>query len=119
MLHLFKEELGVFAFDKIEVLVDRSPKQINYKPNLVKVIVTREKNLPVEEFSEDATDRPDIDRLGVLLASDQQLGRTVPTSRDVFRHLIEILGVRAAESGKPKVTDFYLAIGVDENVARF
>ena len=48
--------------------------------DLIDVVVAREDRLAVEQLGEDAADRPHVDRLGVLLARQHDLGRAIPAT---------------------------------------
>lgn len=55
---------------------------------------------------------------GVALEAQHNLGRTVPSRGDVLRHVSGILlGVDGKATGKAKVADLELAVGVNEQVA--
>lgn len=58
--------------------------------------------------------------LGVALEAQHNLGRTVPSGGDIFRHVSGVfLRVDGEATGEAKVANLELAVGVDEQVAGF
>ena len=110
---------------------------------LVDIVAALEEGLAAEEFSQNATYRPDIDCAGlacksgtraehgewgqacsvrtgfcVALEAQHDLGRSVPPSGNVFGHVsCVLLWVHGEAPGQAKVADLELAVGVDEQVA--
>ncbi|KAI6751336.1 hypothetical protein HG531_006032 [Fusarium graminearum] len=79
-------------------------------------ILSGEKRLAAEHLSEDTADRPHIDGLGVLLESQHDLRRTVPSSRDIFGHETRVILLRGSGSRKTEIADLEITVGVEEEV---
>lgn len=81
-------------------------------------ILAGEKRLSAEHFSKNATDRPDVNGLGVLLEGQHDFGRAVPAGSDVFSHETGVVLLRSGGSGKTEIADLEIAVGVEEEVGR-
>jgi len=58
-------------------------------------------------------------RFGVVLEAQHDLGRAIPSSRDILGHVASILlRVDREASGEAKVANLELAVGIDEQVTR-
>lgn len=54
---------------------------------------------------------------GVALEAQHDLGRTVPSRRDVFRHITSILlRIDRETSSQAEITDLQLAVGVNQEI---
>lgn len=92
--------------------------------HLINVIVAREVRFPSKQLGKDATDGPNIDRLGILMARQHNLRSAVPPRDHIFRQQQRVAGlanhllVAQHASGQTKVTDLEVAVGIDEQIRR-
>lgn len=84
------------------VSISFSPKQGQIWRRKVHTVLARKQGLAAKHLGQNAAHRPDIDRLGVLLKRQHDLGSTVPTGGHVFRHEtgVVLLGRRRARQAK-------------------
>lgn len=116
--------------DAAERLFVGCTKNMQNLVELIHVISAFEERTSSEEFSEDASDRPNIDLFllasssvaaarmltgfCVALEAQHDFRSTVPSRRNIFGHVSSIfLGVNRESSGQPKITNFQLAVGID------
>jgi hypothetical protein len=86
------------------------------------VITAREEGTPSEELSEDTSNGPDVDCLGVHLERQHDLGCTVPTGSHIFRHDANLLACGDAgldASGQSEVANLEIAVGIEKQVGGF
>lgn len=75
--------------------------------------------LSIEHLSNEAAQCPYIDRLAIVLASEQQFGSPVPPCGDIISHDNSFLIIGLLhESNQAKITQFGVTIFVDEDVGR-
>ena len=93
----------------------RSAQNAEDLEDLVDLGVTREKRLTGSHLGEDAANGPHVNTSGVLAATEQNFGRTVPESDD-------LVGVSAERNTKgasqTKIGQLQVALLVDEQVLR-
>ena len=89
---------------------------VDYEFQLVEALGSRKKWFSAEDFGEDATHGPDIDRGSIVVATEEEFGGSVPTGDYVFGHK---LFATLASSCQPEIAYFELAIGVDQEVSGF
>lgn len=81
--------------------------------DLINFRVTSEEGHAADHFSEDATNRPDVDGCRVALAAEENLRRTVPQGDD----FVSICANRSAEgTSKTEIGKFQDTITIDEEV---
>ena len=79
------------------------------------VVVSRNKGLALNELRENATNTPDVDAVGVLVAGEHDFGSSVPTCDYVFGEwLAAVVGTEA--TGETEVADLQVTVGVDQQV---
>lgn len=78
-------EFGVLQ-KVLVVLRNQGAQTLLNQIELVQVILSREKRLPIDHFSHDAANRPDIDGFVVVIPANQQFGGTVPPGGHVVGH---------------------------------
>ena len=73
--------------------------------------------LAVEHLADEAAERPDVDGLAVVLASEEQFGRPVPPGGDVVSHHDDFVVIGLLhESDQSEVAELGVAVLVDEYV---
>ena len=86
------------------------------------IVPPREERFPRQHLGQYAPHRPHVDRLGVLLEREHDLGGAVPPRRDVFGHEPR-LGARGLGGldgpRQPEVAHLEIAVGVEEEVRGF
>ena len=113
--------LGV-ARDRAQPLLVRLAQQLEDRLALAEHRRAREDRLAYEHLPHNAADRPHVDAEGVRRATQQNLGRAIPSRRHVVRQLRVVrLGLRCAlaqRARESKVCDLHDAVGVEEQVGR-
>lgn len=95
-----------------------------FAAHLIDVIVAGEVRFPSKQLGKDATDGPNIDRLGVLMTRQHNLRSAVPSRDYVFRQQQRVAGladhllIAQDASGQTKVTDLEVTVGVDKQIRR-
>jgi hypothetical protein len=107
------ESEGVLAADRADNIIWRGAEQFGDDGELVDVVLSGEKGLALEHFSEDAACAPDVYLDVVLLPREHDLRCSVVSRRDIAGHL------RVLDTGKAKVANLQIAVLVDENVGGF
>lgn len=79
-------------------------------------VLAGEKGLATQHLCEDTSHRPHINGLGVLLESQHNFGRTVPTRGNIFCHEARVVLLRRSRTSQTKVADFQIAVSVEEQV---
>ena len=79
------DEFGILQ-KVLVVLRNQGAKALLNQIELVQVILSREKRLPVYHFSHDAANRPNIDGFVVVISANQKFGRSVPAGGHVVGH---------------------------------
>lgn len=86
------------------------------------VIPTGEKWSASEQLGKDATDGPYIYGLCVHLKREHDLGCAVPSCCYIFSHQTDFFAWRNARfdtTSKPKIANFEIAVGIQEEIGRF
>jgi hypothetical protein len=96
----------------VDHIVWRGSKQFGDDGKLVNVIFSRKERLSLQHFRKYTPGTPDINFDIILLPREHNFWSSVIPGRDVARHL------RILDTGKPKVTDFQVAILIHKDVAR-
>jgi hypothetical protein len=79
-------------------------------------ILSGEQRLAAQHLGQDAPNTPHINGLGVLLEGQHDLGGSVPSSRDIFRHETGVILCTGRRSGESEITDFEIAVGIQKQV---
>lgn len=96
-----------------EALVGRAKNVVDLV-HLVDLIVSWEQREERDNFEEDAANAPQVHLVTVIAVREEALGRTIPTSRDIFR--VGLLRVDTAAGAKIGQLDMILH---EQNVLRF
>ena len=94
------------------------------KTDLVNVIVAGEVRFPSEQLGKDASDGPNVDRLGILVTRQHDLRGAVPPCHHILgqqqriARLADHLLVAQHAPGKAEVANLEVAVGIDEQVRR-
>ena len=85
---------------------------------LIDVVVARKVRFAEDQLGEYATDRPNVDGIGILMTRQHNLGRAVPPRNDIFsqeQSSISFLVVWLGDSSrKAKVADLEVAIRIHQ-----
>lgn len=84
--------------------------------DLINLAVSTEESLLLSQFSEDASNGPNIDSQTVLLLAEQNFGCPVPKSLNLMG---EGLDGQTEGTGKSKVSNLEVSLTIDEKVLRF
>jgi len=88
-----------------------------YNESISKLTVLAwEQWLGAKHLSQDASNGPDINSLGVLLEGQHDLWSAVPASGDVLGHETRVVLSRCGRACKTEVADLKIAVGVQEEV---
>mmetsp|Transcript_55515 Transcript_55515/g.125306 ORF Transcript_55515/g.125306 Transcript_55515/m.125306 type:complete len:200 (+) Transcript_55515:303-902(+) len=98
--------------DLHQLLVPGRTQEADDEIQLVLGVVAREQRLPRVHLNEDARDRPDVDRAGVISPRAQHLRCTVPPGADVLRHGTYPVFLSESDSSQTEVADLQVAIAV-------
>lgn len=90
--------------------------RVSIKRLRILTILAREKRLSAEHFSQDASNRPHVDGLGVLLEGQHDFWRSVPTSGDVFGHETRVVLLRSGRSSETEIANLQVTVGVEKQV---
>ena len=82
-------------------------------------VLAWEEGLSAQHFCQNAAHAPHVNGFGVLLEGEHNLGRTVPSRRNIFRHEARIILGRSGRSSETKVTDLEVAVGVEKEIGGF
>ena len=104
------------ALDAIVIFHGWRTKDVKNERELVVVILAREERLAVEHLSQDATNTPHVDSLGVLLECEHDLGCTVPACGYIFGHEARVVLGAGSRTRKTEIADFQIAVGIKEKI---
>jgi hypothetical protein len=82
------------AVDEGEVVLTGWAQRLDDQLQLVHVVLAREQRPPTQQLSQDAAHAPHVDCSRVVVAGQQQLGRTVPARDHVLSHEVALGAVR-------------------------
>lgn len=106
------------AVDVVELLERRRAENIEDQRELLMIVAAREERAAGEHLGQDASDGPHIDRLGVLLEGEHDLGRAIPPGSDVLGHEARVLIGSEHGASQSEVAHFEVAVGIEQDVAR-
>jgi hypothetical protein len=82
------------------------------------LVLSRKKGFARDEFSENASHRPDIYFTGVLLLRQNDFWSSIPACRNVVCHLCRFSKqIRDVCARQTEVTYFQIAVAIDEQVS--
>lgn len=87
--------------------------ELSNQGEMVYIVLSREENFSQNHLRQNTSDAPDIYSIGVFLPSQYDLWSSIVSCGDIASHLLVLF------SSQPKVTDFQVAVVVEQDVARF
>lgn len=99
------------AVDSLHNLLGWLPQKLGNQDELMHMVSPREENFPENHLCQNTSNAPHIHGVVVVLPGQHDLRRAVVSSGDVAGHLGVLF------SGQAKVTNFQVAVIVDQNVA--
>lgn len=91
------------------------PQTLLDEEELVQLVFPWKHGVAVDEFAEDAANRPHVDFLAVV-GADKQLRRAIPASGDIVGE--GLLGVFFLDASEPEIADLELSVIADQQVFR-
>ena len=89
--------------------------------DLVEVIFAGEDGGASDELRKDAPYGPHVDLLVVVLLAEDDLGRAIPPSHDVFGERVGEFSIAISElfnaPGQPKIANFQVTVRIDKQIA--
>mmetsp|Transcript_13982 Transcript_13982/g.33355 ORF Transcript_13982/g.33355 Transcript_13982/m.33355 type:complete len:215 (+) Transcript_13982:210-854(+) len=102
-----------------ELLRIRGAEKVDDHVQLVLSTLPWKKRPAGRHLSQNAADRPNVDRTRVVCPRAQHLWSTIPTRADVLCHGTDPLLVGEAHSGQAKVADLEVAVAIHQKVSWF
>ena len=100
----------IFTGNGMDDIVGWSSQQLRDDGKLIDMVFSWKEGFALQHLGKDAACAPYIDLDVVLLPCEHDLGSTVVSRRDIASHL------RVLDAGKTEVTDFQVAVLVDQDV---
>lgn len=112
--------MALIHFDFVSKCLRWTAQKLGDKAYLFIGRVTSEQRLPQDHFRKDAADSPEIYGLCVPFLRKQDFRSSVPSGGYVICQcqLLTILQLRKLRPGQTKITDFEVAIRINQEVAR-
>ena len=82
-------------------------------------VFPRKQWLPAQHLGKNASHTPHINRLGILLECQHNLGSTVPSCGHIFGHEARVVFGGSRRSSQTEVADFQIAIGIEKKIRWF
>mmetsp|Transcript_750 Transcript_750/g.2103 ORF Transcript_750/g.2103 Transcript_750/m.2103 type:complete len:227 (+) Transcript_750:874-1554(+) len=110
----------------LKLLVRRVPEHTGDPANHINVVFAREQSAAPQDFTEDATHRPQVHRVRVLLRQKHHLWSPVPSCHDVLRQdatslLLSgfVLRVEQPTAGQAEIANLQPTVPSQQNICRF
>jgi len=115
----FEHGRGEGRVDRVDVFGRGTAGDFHHTVELVQGRGAREDGLSEQELSKDTSHTPHVNALGVLVGSEQDLGRSVPPSSHVISEQGLLVDFLIQGTGETEICDLDVALRVEKQVGRF